>query len=53
MRRFFGKLCFKAQGSTLERGIILPELEDLGATGTYHVGVKSVDMIRNTEGEGK
>ena len=53
MRRFFGKLCFKAQGSTLERGIILPELEDLGATGTYHVGVKSVDIVKNAEGEGR
>jgi hypothetical protein len=31
--------------------VILPELKNLGATGTYHVGVKSVDMIRNAKGE--
>ena len=43
---------FKSQGLTLERGAILPNLKGFGATGTYHVGVKSVDMIRNTEGEG-
>ena len=51
-RRRFGKLFFKSQGLTLERGAILPNLKGFGATGTYHVGVKSVDMIRNTEGEG-
>jgi hypothetical protein len=31
--------------------VILPESKNLGATGTYHVGVKSVDMIRNAKGE--
>ena len=51
-RRRLSKLFFKAQGLTLERGIILLGLKGFGATGTYHVGVKSVDMIRNTEGEG-
>lgn len=34
-------------------GAILPELKYLGAVGTYHVGVKSVDMIRNAKGEGR
>jgi hypothetical protein len=52
-RRRFGKLCFKAPGSTGERGAILLELKNLGVTGTYHVGVKSVDMIRNVKGEGR
>ena len=52
-RRLFCKLHFKAQGSTLERDVILQELKNFGATGTYQVGVKSVDMIRNTEGEGR
>ncbi len=51
-RRRFGKLFFKDRGLTSERGTILPKLKNLGATGTYHVGVKSVDMIRNTKGEG-
>ncbi len=53
MRRFFGKLRFKDRGLTPGMGAILPELKDLGATGTYHVGVKSVDMIRNAKGEGR
>ena len=52
-RRRSDKSCFKAQGLTLERGTILLDLKGFGATGTYHVGVKSVDMIRNTEGEGR
>ena len=52
-RRLFGKLYFKASGSTRERGVILPGLEDVGATGTACVGVKSVDTGRNTEGVGK
>ena len=51
-RRLFGKLFFKYRGSTSERGVILPELDYIGATGTYGVGVKSVDIVRNTEGEG-
>ena len=52
-RRRFGKLFFKALGSTQERGTILPELKDFGATGTVGVGVKSVDIDRNTKGEGR
>ena len=51
-RRRSRKLHFKDRGLTSERGVILLELKDVGATGTYHVGVKSIDMIRNTEGEG-
>ena len=51
-RRSF-KLCFKDRGLTSERGVILKELKNLGATGTHRVGVKSVDMMRNTKGEGK
>lgn len=52
-RRLLCKLHFKARGLTSERGVILQGLRDFGATGTYHVGVKSVDMIRNTKGEGR
>lgn len=53
LRRRFEKLSFKDRGSTSGREIILSELNNLGATGTYHVGVKSVDMIRNAKGEGR
>jgi hypothetical protein len=52
-RRLLGKLCFKDRGLTSERGIILPGLKNLGATGTYGVGVKSVDIVRNAKGEGR
>ena len=52
-RRLLGKLYFKARGSTSERGTILPGWKDLGATGTYGVGVKSVDIIRNAKGVGR
>ncbi len=52
-RRRLYKLHFKYQSSTLARGVILSELEGFGATGIYRVGVKSVDMIKNTEGEGR
>ena len=52
-RRLFDKLCFKARGLTSERGAILSESKYLGATGTRHVGVKSVDMTRNAKDEGK
>ncbi|OGM11065.1 hypothetical protein A2W13_02640 [Candidatus Woesebacteria bacterium RBG_16_36_11] len=52
-RRRFSKLCFKDRGSTSERGTILEKLKNLGVTGTHRVGVKSVDMMRNTKGEGK
>ena len=52
-RRRLGKLHFKDQGLTLGRGVILLRLKVLGATGTLGVGVKSVDIERNTKGEGK
>ena len=35
------------------RGIILPYLKDFGVFGTLGVGVKSVDIERNTKGEGR
>ncbi len=35
------------------RGTILGKLKSVGAVGTYYVGVKSVDIIRNAEGEGR
>ena len=46
-------MSFKAQGLTLEREAILLDLKNVGATGTVGVGVKSVDIDRNTEGEGE
>jgi hypothetical protein len=52
-RRRFLKLLFKDQGSTLGRGVILRELSYCGATGTIGVGVKSVDIDRNSKGEGR
>ncbi len=52
-RRRFCKLHFKYQSSTLGRGVILQELKYFGAFGTVGVGVKSVDIDRNTKGEGR
>ena len=52
-RRRICKLFFKYQGSTLERGIILQVLNCIGVFGTCGVGVKSVDIARNTKGEGR
>ena len=52
-RRFFCKLHFKASRLTGERGAKLQELKDFGAFGTVGVGVKSVDIDRNTKGEGR
>ena len=51
-RRRLGKLHFKDRGSTSGRGVILSGLKGLGVTGTLGVGVKSVDIERNTKGEG-
>ena len=34
-------------------GVILSELKYFGVTGTIGVGVKSVDIDRNTKGEGR
>ena len=52
-RRRDGKLLFKDHGSTGERGVILPALKYGGASGTDGVVVKYVDIIRNSEGEGR
>jgi hypothetical protein len=52
-RRRFSKSYFKAHGSTVERGVILLGWKDFGVFGTVGVGVKSVDIDRNTEGEGR
>jgi hypothetical protein len=52
-RRRFSKLFFKARGLTSERGVILEELRNFGVTGTIGVGVKSVDIDRNSKGEGR
>ena len=52
-RRRYSKSLFKDRGSTAERGMILLCLNHLGATGTIGVGVKSVDIDRNTKGEGR
>ncbi len=52
-RRRFCKLFFKARGSTSKREAILQGLKYSGATGTIGVGVKSVDIDRNSKGEGR
>lgn len=52
-RRLFCKLNFKDHGSTGGMGLILQELSTLGAIGTYGVGVKSVDIVRNVKGVGR
>ncbi len=52
-RRFLGKLLFKDHGSTGGRGVRLSELKYGGASGTDGVVVKYVDIIRNSEGEGR
>lgn len=52
-RRWLGKLSFKSHGSTVDREIILPGLKNVGVTRTVGVGVKSVDIDRNSEGEGE
>ena len=52
-RRLFCKLHFKDQSLTLERGVILQELNNFGAFRTVGVGVKSVDIDRTTKGEGR
>jgi hypothetical protein len=52
-RRFLGRLLFKDHGSTGEGEVIPPELKYDGASGTDGVVVKYVDIIRNSEGEGR
>ena len=52
-RRLSCKSYFKSQSLTLDRDMILQELKHLGATGIVGVGVKSVDIDRNTKGVGR
>ena len=52
-RRWVNKLSFKDHGSTGGREVILLVLKYGGASGTDGVVVKYVDIIRNSEGEGR
>ena len=52
-RRLTCKLSFKDHGSTGGREVILRVLKYGGASGTDGVGVKSVDIVRNSKGEGR
>jgi hypothetical protein len=52
-RRRLSKLSFKYWGLTSDREIILEGLKSIRATRTIGVGVKSVDINRNSEGEGR
>ena len=52
-RRCLDKLIFKDHGSTGGRELILSGLKYGGASGTDGVVVKYVDIIRNSEGEGR
>ena len=52
-RRRPEKLFFKDHGSTGGREVILTDLKYGGASGTDGVVVKYVDIIRNSEGEGR
>ena len=51
-RRRHVKSRFKDPSLTGERDAILTCLKNVGVTGTVGVGVKSVDIDRNSEGEG-
>ena len=52
-RRLLYKFHFKDPGLTGRRGEILFDLKYSGVTGTVGVGVKSVDIDRNSKGEGR
>ena len=52
-RRRLGKLSFKDHGLTGGREVILTDLIFGGVSGTDGVVVKYVDIIRNSEGEGR
>ena len=52
-RRLICKLSFKDHGSTGGREVILRVLVIGGVSGTDGVVVKYVDIIRNSEGEGR
>lgn len=52
-RRLIVKSNFKYRGSTTEMGWILTILRTSGETGILGGGVKSVDIERNVNGEGR
>ena len=52
-RRCLSKLQLKDRGSTSATAVILDGLSGIGAIGTVGVGVKSVDIDRNSEGVGR
>ncbi len=52
-RRRLCKLLFKFRGLTSGREVILQGLKYFGVFGTHGVGVKSVDIVRNTKGVGR
>ena len=53
LRRWQVKFLFKYQGSTLGEAGILASLSTREVTGISSVGVKSVDIRRNTDGVGR
>jgi hypothetical protein len=46
-------LALNTSGLTRGMNRKLPDLKMLGAIGTHGVGVKSVDIVRNTKSEGR
>jgi len=52
-RRRLVKFLIKSQGSTLELLKILAGLRSLGDAGIPSGGVKSIDIRKNTKGEGR
>ena len=52
-RRRIVKSRFKGYGSTVDMDVILAVLRTSGETGILGGGVKSVDIERNVNGEGK
>jgi hypothetical protein len=52
-RRLIDKSCLKVRGSTARMDVILLILRTSGETGILGGGVKSVDIERNANGEGK
>ena len=52
-RRRFVKFLVKGRGSTSDMPKILADLRSLGDTGIPGGGVKSVDIRKNTKGEGR
>ena len=52
-RRRYSKWLVKSFGSTKELLVILLNLSNFGKAGIFGVGVKSVDIEKNTKGEGR